>query len=412
MATLEDATELLRPYRADVVEEKEGWFIAKLSAVGTSAVHFRVPVAAVDEFLKIKGALHVEHDTSIFHPGYFEQAVETMGSGPAMFRLFRREQTSYETKSPDGQITIELSAPSEAFLFQLGACESFRTFRRRTPGLRMTITRRQPEGELIQLRTLFSRVLTVKVRLAEGSTHSGSKGRLRDLAVSGLFNISFATGIGLTLATSWERSYYRLGRRGDEEPQFPRRLYNKDLVAYYQLALSSDSPILAFLALYKVLEFFFTSASENVLHKRLADKIAHPDFTHKSAAQLRVVASMVRKFDQKMDEQRMLTTVLEQYFMADEIITWIEETEFATEGYFTKHQLLFGQPQTLDVNPDKIHSSLAARIYLIRNALVHNKEGELSRFTPFSGQEAFLFKETPLIMFLAENLIAKTGTDL
>ncbi|MFZ2279962.1 MAG: hypothetical protein WAW39_19350 [Prosthecobacter sp.] len=410
MATLEDAAELLRPYRAEVIEEKEGFFVAKLSSVATSAVHFKVPVSAVDNFLKVRSTIHLENDTSIFYPDYFEQAIETMGSGSAQFRIFRRNPT-FSIKSPDGQIVIELSGASEAFLFQLGKSETFRAFRRRMLGMRMEMARRQADGEIVQMRTLFSRVLTVKVRIAEGGAHAGGKNRLRDIAISGLFNIAFATGVGLTLSTSWERSFYQLGRKGEEEPHFPKRIYNKDLVAYYQLALSSDSPILAFLTLYKVLEFFFTSASENVLHKRLADKIAHPDFTHKSSTQLRLVASMVRKFDQKMDEQRMLATVLEQHFMPDEIISWIEEFE-SSEPYFTKPQSIFGQPQTLDINSDRIHASLAARIYLIRNALVHNKEGELSRFTPFSGQEAFLFKETPLMLFLAENLIAKTGTDL
>lgn len=411
MATTDEATELLKPYRAEVVDEQEGWFIAKLSSLGTSAVQFRVPVSSIDSYLKIRSAIHAEYDTTIFYPGYYEQAIETMGSGPMIFRLFRREQTGYALTSAEGHVTIELSPPSDEFLFQLGTSESFKTFRRRLPSLRMEAARRQPEGDLVDFRTLFSRILTVKVRQTEEAPLS-SKHRLRDLAVAGLFNISFATGVGLTLSTSWERSYYRIGRKGEIDPQFPRRIYNKDLVAYYQLALSSDSPILAYLALYKVLEFFFTSASEKILHRRLADRIAHPEFTHKSAGQLRLLASTIRKFDQKMDEQRMLATVLEQYFMADEIVAWINEVESTSEPYFTKPQTLFGQSQTLDINPDKLHASLAARIYLIRNALVHNKEGEASRFTPFSGQEAFLYKETPFMMFLAENLIIKSGVDL
>ena len=121
---------------------------------------------------------------------------------------------------------------------------------------------------------------------------------------------------------------------------------------------------------------------------------------------------MVRKFDQKMDEQRMLATVLEQNFMVDEVPSWVADVEASTGHYFTQPQNIFGQSMTLDINPEGIYASLAARIYFIRNALVHNKEGELARFTPFSGQEAVLFKETPLLMFLAEGLISKTGKDV
>lgn len=413
MATKEQAAELLKPYRAEVLEEREGFFFGKLSSIGTGALEFKVSVSAVDDFLKVKDTLHSDQETAIFHPGYYEQAVETTGPGPAMLRLFRRDRTGYLLTSPDNSITIDLSPASESFLFHVGSTDAFKMFRRRIIGLRLGMDRRgREEGETPQLRDYFGRVLTVKVKAMGDDGHGVSKGKLRDLAISGLFNISFATGVGLTMSASWERSIYRLGRGRGEEPQFPRRTYNKELTAYYQLALSSDSPILAYLALYKVLEFFFTSASETVLHKRLADKIAHPDFTHKSAGQLRQIASMVRKFDQKMDEQRMLATVLEQNFMADEISTWVADVESAAGVYFTQPQTIFGQSMTLDTNAEGIYSSLAARIYFIRNALVHNKEGELARFTPFSGQEAALFKETPLLIFLAEGLIAKTGTDV
>lgn len=413
MATKEQAAELLKPYRAEVLEERDGFFFGKLSSLGTGTLQFKVAISVVDDFLKVKDTLHSDQETVIFYPSYYEQAVETTGPGPAMLRLFTRDRTGYLLTSPDNSITIDLSPASESFLFHVGSTDAFKMFRRRIIGLRLGIDRRtREEDETPQLRDYFGRILTVKVKALGENGREVSKSKLRDLAVSGLFNISFATGVGLTMSTSWERSIYRLGRGRGEEPQFPRRTYNKELTAYYQLALSSDSPILAYLALYKVLEFFFTSASESVLHKRLADKIAHPDFTHKSAGQLRQVASMVRKFDQKMDEQRMLATVLEQNFMADEISTWVTDAETAAGVYFTQPQTIFGQSMTLDINAEGIYSSLAARIYFIRNALVHNKEGELARFTPFSGQEAVLFKETPLLIFLAEGLIAKTGTDV
>ncbi len=48
----------------------------------------------------------------------------------------------------------------------------------------------------------------------------------------------------------------------------------------------------------------------------------------------------------------------------------------------------------------------------IRNALVHHKEGEVSRFIPFSGQEAILYREIPLLIYLSEQIIIKTGKDI
>jgi hypothetical protein len=122
--------------------------------------------------------------------------------------------------------------------------------------------------------------------------------------------------------------------------------------------------------------------------------------------------SLIRKFDQKLDEQRMLTNMISHFFIADEITNWVEEHEHDISVYFSVPQDVFGKSLSLDTNPERVASSIAKRIYHIRNTLVHNKEGDLPRFIPFSGQDETLHKELPLILFLAEQLIVKTGTDL
>jgi hypothetical protein len=66
----------------------------------------------------------------------------------------------------------------------------------------------------------------------------------------------------------------------------------------------------------------------------------------------------------------------------------------------------------VDTSDNSIIQNVSSRIYAIRNALVHNKEGEISRFIPYTGQEEALSKEVQLLLFIAENLIIKTGTDL
>jgi len=243
------------------------------------------------------------------------------------------------------------------------------------------------------------------------SPYYGNKGKLRQIAEAALFHFSYGMGTALSLSRSWERTYYRLNPRREESVQFPRRTYESDLISYYQLALSSDSLMLGYIALYKILEHFFSSASEKVLHKRMIDKLVVPEFSHTKVNQLRELVDIMRKHDQRMDEPRMLATVLEQ-FQPDEIVSWVKEYEGASEPYYTIPQVLFEQTHTLDMNPDKIASSLAKRIYHIRNVLVHNKEGELPRFIPFSGQEAVLSKEIPIMLFLAEQLVLRTGKDI
>jgi len=89
-----------------------------------------------------------------------------------------------------------------------------------------------------------------------------------------------AKGIPVSFTKSWERTYYWLGRKENETVQFPLRTYKSELVSYYNLALASDSLVLGYLALYKILEFFYTSVSEDALHQKIKDQLVAPDFAH------------------------------------------------------------------------------------------------------------------------------------
>ena len=91
---------------------------------------------------------------------------------------------------------------------------------------------------------------------------------------------------------------------------------------------------------------------------------------------------------------------------------WIEEYEKEEGDYYTVEKEVFAEKVCVICSDTHIYSSIAKRIYHIRNALVHHKEGEISRYVPFSGQEKVISNELPLILFLAEQLILRTGKEL
>ncbi len=232
------------------------------------------------------------------------------------------------------------------------------------------------------------------------------------MAEAALFNLAYGGKVLLSLVRSWDRGRRHLRRGKIQDVQFPQRTYNSDLVSYYQLGLGSDSLLLAYLAFYKILEHFFPTVTELGLQKRLAERLVAPEFSHTKATQLRQLAHIVRKYDQRMDEEKMLSAVIEHFFPADEIRDWVTAFEGEAKRYFTVPQEVLGQSLTLDLSGDQLAPSLAKRIYHIRNGLVHNKEGELARFIPYSGQEAELLAEIPIVQFLAEQIIVKSGKDL
>jgi len=413
MITVSIAEDLLRNLHAASVDEE----VAAGFVVTFRSIEFWLSKEDIDDYLSIRDTVVVSPETAIFLPGYYEHAVEVLSPGPVpgAFRLMRGSQESIELKSQDEQIKIELSRISIRHLLTLLDKVDPRRLREilyRGSPTRLVADRHPDSTDRPELLEAFRRILTVKV-VATSEYRSRSKtSALRSIAEAGLFNISYSRRVGLVLSQSWERKPHRLGIRRGEEIQFPRRIYKPDLVAHFQLALSSDSLVLTYLSLYKILEYFFVSTAETVLHRRLTEQLAMPSFSHRRRAHLRQLASTVRRFDQRTDEQRMLAQVIEHFFMPDEIATWIAEYESENDAYYTVPQTVFGLSHTVDLNPDKVASSLAKRIYHIRNALVHHKEGDLPRFVPFTGHEDVLVKELPIVMFLAERLIVKTGDDL
>ena len=156
----------------------------------------------------------------------------------------------------------------------------------------------------IHVGSLLVRVQTVRVETEVDDPISTNNKRLHALCDAALFHVAYGWGLGISLSISWERAYYRLGLRRKESVQFPLRTYNSGLLSYYHLAFGSDSLILAYLALYKILEYFFTSASEGLLHSKMSEKLVEPDFLHTKPKKLRELVKTIRAHDSRMDEKR------------------------------------------------------------------------------------------------------------
>ena len=62
-----------------------------------------------------------------------------------------------------------------------------------------------------------------------------------------------------------------------------------------------------------------------------------------------------------------------------------------------------------DADHEKILKSLTKRIYATRNSLVHSKDGDKSRYTPFR-DDRVLVKEVPLMRFISEMVILMEST--
>lgn len=262
------AQHALRGLRKDVSEEGESFVIQQREQ------RYLLPKSELDEYLGRRPELQRATETQLFFPGFYEHVVRFEGTGPR--RIPRRGEDGYVLTSADGLTRIELGRLSSLFCLSLTDVERMNSELRRFALMGVNYGRPtddRPLGDLFRLSS-------IRVTAPADSGVGKNPRRLHELAEAAAFHIAFGQGVSISFTKSWDRTYYWLGRKEAQDVQFPLRTYNTELIAYYNLALASDSLILGYLALYKILEFFYTSVSEDALHQKVREHLVAPDFAH------------------------------------------------------------------------------------------------------------------------------------
>jgi len=268
--------------------------------------------------------------------------------------------------------------------------------------------------------------LLIDVLRLETLTISGEKGRTRSelkaLAESFYFHIGFNLDYAVVQRTDFsafarKSRIQRLRRTTLEELEAPKRAYLPELVSSYQLALSSESPMLAYLSFYHVAEHFFEEIFLNDIALKLQDSITAPGFSTKRMQDLhgliRTVSKSLKSRDESMviNESTALNLTLKRHVTLPDLVDSLEAFDgLLLETYATK-KVSFSAGPTVELrgnDSDQIFKNLSDRIYKTRNSLVHRKNGGQGRFTPFKDDRA-LEPELPLMRFLAEQIIISTS---
>lgn len=210
----------------------------------------------------------------------------------------------------------------------------------------------------------------------------------------------------------------RLRRAEPDELEAPRMVYITELVQSYQLALSAESPMLSYLSFYHVAEHWFEEIFLDDIAEKLKESIVSPGFSAKRKKDVRDLIKTVSKSLRTRDDQvsinepTALRLTLEKYVDVDELTQSLQEFESDLISYYRHNHVSFAAPDTaVDLTSNDtpaVLTSLAKRIYQTRNSLVHRKDGNRGRFTPFK-DDAALVPEVPLIRFVAEQIIIKSG---
>jgi hypothetical protein len=393
-----------------------------------SIIHQRLGLSmtsAEDTLGTTLGALthySIADETALVSETTYEILVQE--ESPSHFRRFREDRLCV-TEQDDG-LEYELSPASDAYLtWLLSTAQTPREMRDLGFGFmsHMRIERLQAEVDLSNpfqaLRALSAhRFLTLKIRARAKTTPK----RFQQLGSSFLFHIAFNLDIALVPVRFLEEvssrgRINRMRRSRVDELDPPRRTYNEDLVAHYILAVSTDSPSVQYLSYYHVLEHFFESIFNDELVDKIKTQITHPSFSYRRKKDVVSLIDQIKRSLQirsetiTFSESEALRLTLARYVDTAELTSKINEYSPELLEYYKSIEVSFSKAPTVDLtsnDQETVIRNLARRIYATRNSLVHSKDGDKQRYTPFKDERALL-SEVPLLRFISEQVIVGTS---
>lgn len=361
--------------------------------------------------------LNVHDETALFDDYSYEVIVKEESN--SAIRRLRDDQIN--VSNTEAGIDYELSYASDVYLVwllnEMRTKLSPRDFRYGFYSSPRLERRFREEGNISifeYIRLTSFRLLTLKLK----TTKKTSSFQYAKLTHSFLFHIGYNLDIALVpqrlleeLARTGRITRMRRSRIEDLDP--PRRTYTESLVQHYLLAVSTDNPVIEYLSYYHVFEHFFEAVFNDDLLESIKYKITDPSFSYKRKKDIQSLVKTIKKSLQirsetiTFSESEALRLCLEKFVTLDDLKIKINEYDETLLEYYKSNKVPFSQGNEVDLtdeDTDKVFKNLTKRIYSTRNALVHSKDGDSSKYTPFQ-DDRLLVKEVPLMRFISEMVI-------
>ncbi|MGW0930308.1 hypothetical protein [Streptomyces sp. NPDC002644] len=233
------------------------------------------------------------------------------------------------------------------------------------------------------------------------------------------YNMDAAARIGVDPLLE-PRRIERVRRASRQSLDVPRQTYTSDLVHHYMMGIAAEIPLLEYLSYYHVAEHYFEKVFNDDLIEQVRREITDPSFSVRRARDVQAIVGIVRKSQRQtreeggVNEQRALQLTLERFVDTARLVDDLNAYDNTLIDYYKENEVAFAGAGKVDLkkpDEDAVRSALAKRIYKVRNALVHAKDGELPKYAPF-GHDAELSREVPLMRFAAEQIIICHGKPL
>ena len=410
--TRQELIELLADFvRGDISEEDDKYVV--IITRRESSIELVAKFSDIDDISATISGLDINDETALYSDYGYEIIVREESSGP----MRRIREDKIEVNNEENGLLYELSPASDAYLIwllneiklNLSPRDFSFTFYY-SPRIERFLE--ESEASLIKfIRLISMRFLTLKIT----SDKKQSPSQFSKLTHAFLFHI----GYNLDVALVPQRLLEEIARRGRitrmrrsraDEIDPPRRIYNEDLVQHYLLAVSTDNPVIEYLSYYHILEHFYEAVFNDDLLENIKTKITGPGFSYKRKKDIGQLINIIKRSLQirsetiTFSEREALRLCLSKYVSLPELISKLSEYDESLLDYYSTTKVGFsgGNEVGLESNDeDAVFKLLAKRIYATRNALVHSKDGDKTKYTPFK-DDRVLVKEVPLMRFVAE----------
>jgi hypothetical protein len=417
--TVDNVTDYLsRIFRGEVRSDNDTVFFEVRSFERN--VEFPLSKVRIQSLLDLLSNKELSDETGLYSDTSYEIIVNEEGRFPGI----RMRSDEIRINDNESGMIYEVSRASDEYLLWL-ICTASAKGSLRDLGYASIIPKARLERELQEgreqpmdvfdlLRVFLIRTVTLKLI---SSTKQPLK-RFQNATNSFLFHLAY----NLDLALVPQRFLEEVSRRGRisrmrrstlDELDPPRRTYNEDLVNHYILAASTDSPTVQFLSYYHVLEHFFESVFNDDLIEQIKTAITQPGFSYKRKKDVGQLVTTIKKSLQirsetiTFSESEALRLSLSRFVNVQQLADKLDEYDATIVEYYANTEVPFskGPPVSLKSGDvDRIIKDLTRRIYATRNSLVHSKDGDKARYTPFKDERS-LVAEVPLMRFVSEMVI-------
>lgn len=403
------------------LEEEHDRFVFDLSSLGTDTISI-VEKNVVTQYIQRLQGMNSPEEMVLTDNRSYEVLLREESLFPMLRMQFRRNE-AFTLEDQDNSIKYFLSSPSNEYLlfllYKVSSISNPRALARRIP---LDMLRKSAEGTtdvFDLLRSILLRFITL--RLESGRNRVVVE--FEKFSSAYLFQLSYNLNATLVpqrhldeILRTGKLAQIRRSNINEIEP--PRRHYTPDLIYHYQLAVAADNPFLEFLFYYHVIEHFFEEVFNEDLIERIKNKLTHPDFSYKRKKD---ISSLIKDISRSLQirnekvifsEQEGLRLTLERYVDIVDLKNKITGYESNLINYYRSTKVSFAAADEVDLNETDtlaIFRKLAARIYKTRNSIVHSKQSDKARYTPFR-DDRILVKEVPLLRFISEQIIINTST--